>query len=108
MFSSLGHNVFLSTLKVVDGIIGNSSSGIIEAPSLGSGTINIGDRQSGREMAKSIINCAPKMNEIDLAIKKYNFLSKKFFDKVGLIHGSLDKEKKNEVLEKFLKTKNTI
>ena len=78
MFSSLGHNVFLSTLKVVDGIIGNSSSGIIEAPSLGSGTINIGDRQSGREMSKSIINCAPKMNEIDLAIKKLN--SKKFIN----------------------------
>ena len=55
-FSSLGSLRFLSVVKVCDAIVGNSSSGIVEAPSLNTATINIGDRQKGRIQASSIIN----------------------------------------------------
>lgn len=55
-FSSLGTLRFLSVVKVCDAIVGNSSSGILEAPSLFTATINIGDRQKGRAQASSIIN----------------------------------------------------
>ena len=56
-------------------IIGNSSSGIIEAPSFKVATINIGDRQKGRIQAKSVINCNPIEKEIYNAIKKINSIS---------------------------------
>lgn len=55
-FNSLGTLRFLSTVKICDAIVGNSSSGILEAPSLFTPTINIGDRQKGRTQASSIIN----------------------------------------------------
>ena len=55
-FNSLGQLKFLSCLKYVDAIIGNSSSGLLEAPSFKIGTINIGDRQKGRIEASSVIN----------------------------------------------------
>ena len=54
----------------MDFIIGNSSSGLLEAPSLKIGTINIGDRQKGRIKAKSIIDCSPNKKSIKYAIKK--------------------------------------
>jgi GDP/UDP-N,N'-diacetylbacillosamine 2-epimerase (hydrolysing) len=63
-FTSLGSLRFLSVLKVCDAIVGNSSSGIIEAPSLGIATINIGDRQKGRIQALSVVNCDPSTTEI--------------------------------------------
>ena len=49
-------------------MIGNSSSGITEAPSFKIGTVNIGERQTGREFARSIIQCDPKSSEISHAI----------------------------------------
>ncbi|MCT4223067.1 UDP-N-acetylglucosamine 2-epimerase [Elizabethkingia anophelis] len=55
-FTSLGTLRFLSVLKYCDAIVGNSSSGIVEAPSLKTATINIGNRQKGRTQAKSVIN----------------------------------------------------
>ena len=69
-FENMGTLRYLSTLRVVNAVVGNSSSGIIEAPSFGIPTINIGDRQKGRLMAKSTINCAPRAKEIRNAIKK--------------------------------------
>tara|TARA_Y200000002_G_C22229818_1_gene475105 strand:- start:187 stop:507 length:321 start_codon:yes stop_codon:yes gene_type:complete len=57
-------------LNYIDGILGNSSSGIIEAPSFGIGTINIGDRQKGRTMAKSIINTKSDSKMITKSICK--------------------------------------
>jgi len=51
-------------------IIGNSSSGLLEAPSFGIPTINIGERQKGRIQATSVINCNPNEEEIKQAIKK--------------------------------------
>lgn len=68
-FISLGED-YLDFLYHVDAVIGNSSSGIIEAPSLNTPTINIGDRQKGRIIAKTVINCSPKKIEILNAIKK--------------------------------------
>lgn len=70
MFSSLGSKRFLSILKESTAIIGNSSSGIIEAPSLKVPTINIGDRQKGRIQADSVINIKMNENEIFQAFEK--------------------------------------
>ncbi len=69
-FTSLGNLRFLSVLKVCNAIIGNSSSGIIEAPSLKIATINIGNRQKGRIQASSIINVEVDEDQISQAIQK--------------------------------------
>lgn len=57
-YISLGSLKFLSVVNICDAIVGNSSSGIIEAPSLKTITINIGDRQRGRTQANTVLNCA--------------------------------------------------
>ena len=69
-FTSMGHLNYLSTLQLVDGVVGNSSSGLAEAPTFKIGTINIGDRQKGRLKAESIIDCEPTKKSIRLAIDK--------------------------------------
>ena len=69
-YASLGAVKYLSTLAWVDGVIGNSSSGLLEAPSLMVGTVNIGDRQRGRLQAQSVIGCKPNQREIQIAITK--------------------------------------
>ena len=56
-YPSLGQSLYLSTLLYCDGVVGNSSSGILEVPTLKKATINIGNRQLGREMAESVFNC---------------------------------------------------
>jgi GDP/UDP-N,N'-diacetylbacillosamine 2-epimerase (hydrolysing) len=56
-YPSLGQRLYLSTLLYCDGVVGNSSSGILEVPTLKKATLNIGNRQLGREMAASVINC---------------------------------------------------
>ncbi len=68
-FSSLGQLRYLSALKHVDLVIGNSSSGLIEAPSFNIPTINIGDRQRGRMKNKSVIDCEPERSSIERAIQ---------------------------------------
>jgi GDP/UDP-N,N'-diacetylbacillosamine 2-epimerase (hydrolysing) len=70
VYSSLGQLLYLSLLAQCDGMVGNSSSGLIEAPSLNKATINIGDRQRGRLQAKSVINCEPKRRNIINAFTK--------------------------------------
>ena len=71
---SLGHLLYLSCLKYVDFVVGNSSSGIIEVPSFNIPTINIGNRQEGRVMPKSVINCSNKKEDICEAFNKaYEF-----------------------------------
>lgn len=62
--TSLGMRKYLSVVKYSRFVLGNSSSGIIEAPSLGTPTVNIGDRQKGRLMADTIINCEPEKDSI--------------------------------------------
>ena len=70
-FKSLGNKTYVSLMKIAYFLIGNSSSGILEAPSFGTPTINIGNRQSGRIISKNIINC-----DYD-----YKSLRKAFFQK---------------------------
>jgi len=68
-FDSLGQLRYLSAVKHCQVVIGNSSSGLIEVPSFKKPTINIGDRQKGRIIAKSVISCEPESNSITDAIK---------------------------------------
>ncbi len=56
LFTSLGQLRYISALQYVDAVVGNTSSGLVEAPSFQIGTINIGDRQKGRIQSKSVIN----------------------------------------------------
>jgi GDP/UDP-N,N'-diacetylbacillosamine 2-epimerase (hydrolysing) len=69
LFPSLGQLAYLSCIPFMDGVVGNSSSGILEVPSFSKGTINIGDRQRGRIQAKSVINCLPNYQNIHQAIE---------------------------------------
>jgi len=75
-FKSLGQVNYFSFLNQIDGMIGNSSSGLLEMPYFKKGTINIGTRQSGRLFSKSVINVEAKKNKIIQGVKK--LLSKKF------------------------------
>jgi UDP-hydrolysing UDP-N-acetyl-D-glucosamine 2-epimerase len=69
-FDSMGQLLYLSTMRFVDGVVGNSSSGIIEAPSFKVGTINIGDRQKGRIKGASVIDCELTHEGIKNALNK--------------------------------------
>ncbi len=68
-FTSLGQLRYLSSLCHVDAVVGNSSSGLTEAPSFRIGTINIGDRQRGRFKGKSVIDCEPNRQSIEKAFE---------------------------------------
>ncbi len=78
LFKSLGQLNYYSLLAIVDGVVGNSSSGLLEVPSFKKGTINIGDRQKGRLKAKSIIDCNSNSDSITKAI---SFLYSEEFQK---------------------------
>lgn len=67
---SFGRKYYFSMLQKVDCVFGNSSSGIIEAPSFKVATINIGNRQKGRELSKTVINCNYDKNQIIKSINK--------------------------------------
>ena len=69
-FTSLGQLRYLSAMAQVNAVVGNSSSGLYEAPSFGKPTINIGDRQKGRLQASSVINCEALAGEILAAIEE--------------------------------------
>jgi GDP/UDP-N,N'-diacetylbacillosamine 2-epimerase (hydrolysing) len=68
--TSLGQLRYLSTIQYMDGVVGNSSSGIIEVPSFKVGTVNIGDRQLGRIKVASIIDCKPSYEGVQSALSK--------------------------------------
>lgn len=74
--TSLGQLRYLSAMRLVDMVVGNSSSGLIETPSFRKPTINIGDRQKGRLKAASVIDCTPDKDDIGRAIREA--LSKPF------------------------------
>lgn len=69
-FTSLGQLRYLSALQFVDAMVGNSSSGLLEAPSFKIGTINIGDRQKGRIKADSVIDCSANKTDIEKAFER--------------------------------------
>ena len=69
-YISLGQLLYFSCVSHVDGVIGNSSSGLLEVPSFKKGTINIGDRQKGRIESSSVINCHPFKLDILAALER--------------------------------------
>jgi GDP/UDP-N,N'-diacetylbacillosamine 2-epimerase (hydrolysing) len=69
-YVSLGELRYLSCVRQVDGVVGNSSSALIEVPSLGKGSVNVGDRQRGRLKADSVIDCPPERASITAALKQ--------------------------------------
>lgn len=70
VYTSLGQVRYLSCLQFVDAVVGNSSSGLAEAPTFRIGTINIGDRQRGRLKAESVIDCPPERSAINEALRQ--------------------------------------
>jgi GDP/UDP-N,N'-diacetylbacillosamine 2-epimerase (hydrolysing) len=69
-YESLGQLIYLSCMAIVDGVVGNSSSGILEAPTLKVGTVNIGHRQLGRIQSESVIDALANKESIDKALIK--------------------------------------
>jgi GDP/UDP-N,N'-diacetylbacillosamine 2-epimerase (hydrolysing) len=100
VFKSMGQVNYLSALKHADLVIGNSSSGLIEAPSFNIPTINIGDRQKGRIKAKSVIDAAPNSDSIFKAINKS--LSKNFRTKIKNITNPYDGGRVSSKIKKII------
>ena len=108
--TSLGIRRYLSAVKYSQLVIGNSSSGIIEVPSFGVPTINIGDRQKGRMMADSVISCDPNYEAVSAAMsmglsQDFKSKSKQGVSPFGDGHTSA------QILDKilwFLKEKNGV
>ena len=70
VFASLGQKRYLSLMAQVDAVVGNSSSGLYEAPSFGVPTVDIGDRQKGRLAAASVIRCEARSDAVAAAIRR--------------------------------------
>ena len=81
LFDSLGTKRYLSVMKIVDAVVGNSSSGIIEAPFFNKPVIDIGDRQKGRLDSECIIHCGYSQDEINKAFKSLK--STEFINKLS-------------------------
>ena len=103
VFSSLGQIRYLSCIKYVDAVIGNSSSGLIEVPYLKKPTINIGDRQKGRLKADTVIDCKPKRLSINKAINKAlsNNFKSKIKDCINLYGNGGGSEKIVKIIEGY-------
>ena len=97
---SFGQTNYFSVLKNVDGVVGNSSSGITEAPSFKIGTINIGDRQKGRIRFQSIIDCPSEFKKICNSIKQ--IVGKKFKKKINKVTNPLEKKNTIKNIKKVL------
>lgn len=89
LVKSLGQKNYISSIHYSDGVIGNSSSGLLEVPSLHKPTINIGRRQSGRECAETIINCICRSDEI--------------LNSINLIYTSVFREKLAKTINPYQK-----
>ena len=87
---SLGQRRYFSTLKYVKAVLGNSSSGIIEVPSFGIPTLDIGDRQKGRIAADSVIHCGYSTEEIKEGLKKVVAYGSKKIDNPYFKGGTCD------------------
>lgn len=93
-FTSLGRVRYLSALQFCSAVVGNSSSGIIEAPSFHVPTVNIGNRQQGRLCADTVISCGYEAAEIEEAIEKA--FSKEFRNKLSSMKNPYEKENTSE------------
>lgn len=98
---SLGKKIYFSLLKHCCMVVGNSSSGVIEVPSFKIPTINIGDRQSGRIKAKSVIDCENNLKSFNKAFKQS--LDKNFLKKIRKIKNPYYKKNCSKNLVNILK-----
>ena len=101
VYTSLGQLKYLSAFKHVDAVVGNSSSGIIEAPSFKIATINIGDRQKGRVKADSIIDCLPNKENLKKTFKL--IYSNDFKKNLKKVKNPYDKGNSSSKIVKILK-----
>ncbi|MEM6160906.1 UDP-N-acetylglucosamine 2-epimerase [Erwinia sp. P6884] len=101
---SLGYKRYLSAIKYSSAVIGNSSSGIIEVPSLNVATVNIGSRQKGRAAAASVIHCEPNRLQISSAISDALIVTENF-ENSGIINPYGDGATTGRIMKK-LKTFN--
>jgi GDP/UDP-N,N'-diacetylbacillosamine 2-epimerase (hydrolysing) len=99
-YTSLGQLRYLSCMQFVDGVVGNSSSGIAEAPSMQIGTVNIGDRQQGRLMAQSVISSDGEYNNILAAL--YKLFDAQFRKSLAHIHNPYGDGGASEKIVKIL------
>lgn len=97
-FSSLGTLKYLSTLKYIKAVVGNSSSGLIEAPSIGTYTLDIGARQRGRIRGDSVYHCEVNADDIVKNLKHIMEMEKKEF-----FNNPYDKERTSEEIIKVIK-----
>ena len=89
-YKSLGIKRYLSVMKYVGAVVGNSSSGLVEVPSFGIPTLNIGDRQKGRIAADSVLNCGTDKDSI---LKGFDIImSSAFKRKAAATHNPYDKD----------------
>lgn len=100
-FPSLGQMRYFSCMRHFDGVVGNSSSGILEAPSFKIGTVNIGSRQMGRIQASSVINCEPRREPILHSIEE--LLSPEFRARVSEVVSPYGNGGATERISKLLK-----
>ena len=103
IINSMGNDLYYNFLKNVDLVLGNSSSGVIEAPSLKTPTLNLGNRQSGRIFPSSVSNAKFEKNEIVSKIKK--ILTKKTNFKIEF-YSKNSSQKMIKEIKKFLKIRN--
>jgi len=102
-FVNLGQLRYLSAMQFMDGVVGNSSSGLAEAPTFKIGAINIGDRQRGRVKAESVIDCDSDKESILKALTK--LYSKEFQDKLRNVRNPYGEGGAAEKIKKVLKEK---
>jgi len=107
--TSLGQLRYLSAIRHVDVVIGNSSSGLIEVPAFKKPTINLGERQEGRLKATSVIDCAEERCAIEAAIKKTLSLSfRESMDKTVSPYGEGDASRRIKVVLKEISLKGLV
>ena len=100
-FTSMGQALYFSAMKHVDAVVGNSSSGIIEAPSMLVPTVNIGDRQQGRIRAASIIDYSQSKKSVAKVLEKG--LSYEFKQSIKNIQNPYEKKNTAKEIKRKLK-----
>ena len=101
-YKSLGVLRYLSVMKQVVAVVGNSSSGLLEVPSFGIPTLNIGDRQNGRIAAESVYNCASDTESVLSGLDKV--LSKEFRELAYVVRNPYEKANTAEEIFEVIST----